>query len=355
MSDGKVSERAQQLLKILVERYLVDGQPVASKSISLGMSLSPATVRNVMAELEEQGFLSSLHTSSGRVPTTLGLRFFVDALLTVQPLDKVEVSKVERELGAGISNVPALIESTSSLLSEITRLAGIVTMPKRESLVLAHIEFVSLSENRVLAIVVLNDSEIQNRIIFTDKPYTREQLQQIANYLNNTFANTDLQEVRNKIVQSMRQDRMAMDESSRAALAMADLALEQPHRRQDDEVILAGTNNLLDLADTSDIERLRQLFEIFIEKQQVLHMVERCLIADRVQIFIGEESGHQAFQECSLVAAPYSIDGKMVGAIGVIGPTRMAYDKVIPVVDVTARLLGQILSASEKGSGVRFR
>ncbi len=347
MSETPLPERAQQLLKILIERYIKEGQPIGSKSLATDLALSSATIRHVMADLEELGYLISPHTSAGRIPTAKGYRLFVDTLLSVQPLDELSISKVIQELGTEAQKIPVLIENASSILSEFTRLAGVVSMPKRDSLVLKQIEFLPLSDNRILTIVVLNDKEIQNRIIYTEHTYPREALQQAANFINSKFVNCDLKEIRKRLLNSMRSDREVMDEKMSQALHMADQALAMDVEDKHGPFVLAGQNNLFDLADSAGIGALKELFDAFSEKQHVLHLIDKCLETEGVQIYIGEESGYEVFQACSLVGAPYSVDGKIVGVLGVIGPTRMPYDKVIPVVDVTAKLLGQILGSED--------
>jgi heat-inducible transcriptional repressor len=343
--DIQLNERSQYLLRVLVERYLRDGQPVGSRTLSRdsGLDLSPATVRNVMADLEELGLVRAPHTSAGRVPTSHGLRFFLDSLLTVAPLDGAEAERLRREL-APEARLPELMQTTSSLLSELTHLAGVVTLPKRERLRLRHMEFISLSARRVLVILVVNDSEVQNRIIHTARDYSAADLQQASNYLNTLFAGRDLYEARHALLHEMQQDRESMNAMMQAALAMAHEAFAAPEERED--YVLAGQTNLMEFAELGDLEKLRHLFEAFSEKRQILHLLDSALHADGIQIFIGEESGYEVLDDCSVVTAPYQVDGQVVGVLGVIGPTRMAYDRIIPIVDLTARLLGSALKHS---------
>lgn len=345
MTQSQVSERAQQLLKLLIDRYIREGQPVGSKALAQELQLSSATVRSVMADLEEQGILSSPHKSAGRIPTALGYRFYVDTLVSVQPLQAQEVQKAQAELEHPDTDVSMVIDSASSVLSNFTQMAGLVSLPKREQSVLQQIEFVSLSDNKVLSILVFNDNDVQNRIIYTDRSYSKDELQQAANFLNSQFANLDLSVIRHNLLESMQTDRKQMDDLMCSALAMADKALENEAH---DAYVVKGQSNLFDLAKSAGIDKLRSLFEMFSEKQQILHLLDRCIESDGVQIFIGEESGHTVFEECSVVSAPYSVDGKVIGVLGVIGPTRMPYDRVIPVVDITARILGQALSSESK-------
>lgn len=345
MSD--ISERAQYLLKTLIERYIRDGQPVGSKTLAedASLKLSSATIRNIMADLEERGYVHSPHTSAGRIPTGLGYRFFVDSLLTVQPLNQTAIQQVQQELNPE-QNLQGLITTASSLLSGLSQLAGVVTLPKRESLKLRQVEFLALSDNRILVVLVLNDKEIQNRIINTERNYTAAELQQTANYLNAEFAGKDLYAIRHELLASLQLQREQMDQLMRTALEVADKAFSQTDAQND--YIIAGQGHLLDLASETGVERLRQLFDMFSEKQRILSLLDQTLTADGVQIYIGAESGMDVLNDCSIVTAPYSVGNQIVGVLGVLGPTRMAYDKVIPVVDVTARLLSAALNNSQQ-------
>ncbi|MGD8378022.1 MAG: heat-inducible transcriptional repressor HrcA [Gammaproteobacteria bacterium] len=345
-SESVLNERAQHLLKVMVERYIQEGQPVGSRLLSRdsGLDLSPASVRNVMADLEELGFVQSPHTSAGRVPTVKGYRFFVDTLLTVRPIDRREVQRMESELVATLGDPQELVASTSTLLSGITRLAGVVTLPRREHSSWRQIEFLPLSDNRVLAILVINEREVQNRILHLEGGYSSSQLQKAANYLNAHFAGRDLNEVRESLLREMREARESMNELMLTAISMA----EQVFGGEDEgegEYVIAGQTNLMEFAELSDVEKLRRLFDAFNQKRDILHLLDKCVTASGVQIFIGEESGYQVLDECSVVTSPYEVDGEVVGVLGVIGPTRMAYERVIPIVDVTARLLGAALNS----------
>ena len=329
-----LNERAQLLLRTLIRHYIRDGQPVGSRTLSResGMELSAATIRNVMADLEEMGFIRAPHTSAGRIPTVQGYRFFVDSLLTVRPLDELAVSRLKGEL-QGFGDSKALIKSASQMLSGITHMAGVVTLPRRERIALRHVEFLPLSNRRVLAIVVLG----------VDRDYSQAELEQASNYLNGQFAGKDLHAVRGLLLAEMREDRERMNAMMLTALEMA----ERTFSANDDEgedYVLAGETNLMEFADLSDMDKLRQLFEAFNTKRDLLHLLDHCIHADGVQIFIGEESGYQVLDECSIVTAPYAADGKVMGVLGVIGPTRMAYERVIPIVDITAKLLGAALN-----------
>lgn len=340
-----LSERAQQMLRALIDRYVRDGQPVGSRTLArdAGLKLSPATIRNVMSDLEELGFVASPHTSAGRVPTVQGYRFFVDTLLTVQPLDKRAVERMRAELN--LDKTPKdLVETASGMLSGITHLAGVVTLPKHGQPLFKRVEFMPLSEKRVLAILVIGKDEVQNRVLKVDKLYSAAELQQASNYLNHLFAGRDLDEVRDILLREMQETRSSMNDMMLAAMQMADQVLE---KNRSEDFIVAGQTNLMEFHELCDIERLRKLFDAFNQKRDMLHLLDQCVHGAGIQIFIGEESGYQVLDECSMVTAPYTVDGKILGVLGVIGPTRMAYERVIPIVDATARLLGAALNSKE--------
>jgi len=342
-NDNRLDERAQFLFKTLVERYIREGQPVGSRTLSRdsALNLSAATVRNVMADLEESGLLRSPHTSAGRVPTDQGYRFFVDTLLRVEPLEGAQVAMLREQLHPE-QDRGTLMESVSSLLSDITDLAGVVMLPRQEQVTLRQVEFLSLSEDQVLVILVVNEREVQNRIIRTGRRYSASELQQAANYLNSLCAGKDLVTVREEILAELRDARETMNKMMLAAVEMAEKALvTEPDL---EAVVVAGQTNLMDMGELGDMEKLRRLFEVFNEKRDLLHLLDHSLNARGVQIFIGEESGYNALDECSVVTAPYGADRQVLGVLGVIGPTRMAYERVIPIVDITARLLSAALN-----------
>ena len=346
MPDNAPNDRARLLLKALIERYIRDGEPVGSSTLARdsGLDLSPATVRNVMAELEERGYITSPHTSAGRVPTELGYRFFVDTLIRCKPLKKTEVDRLRRRLEGDAHTAKALVASTSNLLSALTRLAGVVTLPQQKNAELRQIEFLALSENRALAILVINDREVQNRILELDRRYTQDELVQAANYLNAEFGGKTLLEVRAKLLEELRLTSERMNRMMLDAIAMAQQAFRED--RQDGmEYVLAGETNLIGLAGLSDVDKLRRLFEAFDRKRHILHLLDKSLTAEGVQIFIGGESGYHMLEGCSIVTAPYAVGEEVVGVLGIIGPTRMAYERVIPIVDLTARLLGSALNS----------
>jgi len=327
---------------VLVERYILDGEPVGSRTLARdsGLSLSPATIRNVMSDLEDMGLVSSPHTSAGRVPTVNGYRMFIDSLVTLKPLDTIEVESLRAQLGdEGDSN--ALIQSASQLLSGFTHMAGVVMLPKREHVIFRQIEFLPLSGRKVLTILVTKEGEVHNRIIETHRAYSPAELVQAANVLNEHYAGAGLEDIHKRLVAEMEEARASMNKIMVDALAMAEKVIDPAENG--DDLVLAGQTNLMDFDDLAQMDTLRQLFDSFTEKQELLHLLSESLNADGMQVFIGEESGYQPLNDCSLVTAPYQIDDKVVGVLGVIGPTRMAYDRVIPIVDVTAKLLGAAL------------
>jgi heat-inducible transcriptional repressor len=346
-SDGQLSERARHLLKTLVQRYIREGEPVGSRQLSKdsGLDLSPATVRNIMADLEDAGMVRSPHTSAGRIPTVQGYRLFVDALLTVQPLTHANLQQLQhRILEEAGGDSKALLATTSDLLSGLTRMAGVVSVPRREAKQWRHVEFLPLSDRRVLAILVMNEREVQNRILHLDRDYSQAELQIAANYLNSEFSGRDVSQLRDTIVLEMRQTRETMNDAMSSAMRMADEVIRSSSTDTDPGYLLAGETNLMDFEELSDIEKLRKLFDTFKQKRDILHLLDRCTQADGVQIFIGEESGYAVLDEMSIVTAPYQVSEGQVGVLGVIGPTRMAYDRVIPIVDITAKLLSAALN-----------
>ncbi len=339
----KLNERAQQLFKVLVEHYINDGQPVASKTLSNDeqINLSPATVRNVMADLEDLGLIISPHTSAGRIPTSQGYRLFVDNLVTVKPLRGQAVEKLRKEMGIDDSQ-EGLITKASSILSGMTKMAGVVTIPRREVVILRHIEFLPLTSNRILVILVVNEQEVQNRVIHTDRAFTKSELIQTANYLNQEFMGKELSQIRQSVLDTMKQERDDMQHIMKMAIQMTDNVVGE---QNNDDFVMAGQTNLMDYAEMANMDKLRQLFDAFNAKRDVLHVLDQSIQAEGMQVFIGEESGYSAFESCSVITAPYKVSEEVVGVLGVIGPTRMAYDRVIPLVDVTAKLLGSLLSS----------
>ncbi len=344
MQNGtNLTDRSMQLLKALVERYIQDGQPVGSRILSKDskIQLSPATIRNVMADLEEMGLLCSPHTSAGRVPTASGYRLFVDSLLTVKPLDNPELEHIHQGL-ATTEEATEVLGVASRLLSEVTKMAGVVTLPRREMVCLRHIEFLPLSNTRVLVIFVTGKQEVHNRIIHTSKQFSAAELLQAANFLNSIYSGRSLADVKDLVLQDLQKDQERMNQGMLDAISMARLTFGQ--EKPKDDYILTGETNLMGFSELSNMDHLKQLFDAFTQKRDVIHLLDQCMQAQGVQIFIGEESGNQAFDHCSLVTSAYSVNDEVVGVLGVIGPTRMAYEKVIPFVDVTAKLLGAALN-----------
>lgn len=342
MTSDVISERASVLLKTLVESHIRDGQPVGSRTLveQAGLPVSAATIRNVMSDLEDRGYLISPHTSAGRIPTAMGYRLFVDSLLQVQPLEQQAVTALRSELNPDKS-ATELVQSASSLLSSITAQAGLVTVPRQEAGQLRQVEFLPLSGDRVLVILVINEREVQNRIIHTQRAFTEEQLREAATMVNQRFAGRPLHQVQEEIVREMHDARSQIDGYMQAALDLANQALDQ--ETSEDEYLLAGESRLLGNATADEMLKLRELFDAFEQKKDLLHLLERCSQADGVQVFIGEEAGYDVFGDYSVITAPYSDGAQTLGVLGVIGPTRMAYERVIPIVDLTARMLSSAL------------
>ena len=343
MSNDQISERAQILLKALVERHIKDGQPVGSRTLleEAGLPVSAATIRNVMSDLEELGYLHSPHTSAGRVPTAAGYRLFVDTLLQVQPLERDAVSALRHELNPDKSSTE-LVQSASSVLSTITAQAGLVTVPRKEANQLRQVEFLPLSGDRVLVILVINEREVQNRIIHTRRVFSESELRDAAALVNQRFAGRPLSEVQQQILGEMQDARSQIDSYLQASLDLANQALQQ--EGDDDQYVMAGESRLLGSATAGEVDKLRELFDAIERKQDLLHLLERSSRAEGIQIYIGEEAGYDVFGDYSVVTAPYSDGMRTLGVLGVIGPTRMAYERVIPIVDVTARMLSSALA-----------
>jgi heat-inducible transcriptional repressor len=344
MAAGVISERASILLKTLVEHHIQDGQPVGSSTLLkvAGLPVSAATIRNVMSDLEERGYLHSPHTSAGRVPTALGYRLFVDTLLQIQAPEDDAVSALRAELNPDKS-ATELVQAASSLLSNITAQAGLVTVPRQEANQLRQVEFLPLSGNRVLVILVVNEREVQNRIIHTQRPFTEAQLRDAAAMVNQRYAGQALNQVKERILREMREARSQIDSYLEDSLDLASKALDQ--EGDGEECMMVGESRLLGSATAEEMPTLRDLFESFEQKKDVLHLLERSTRAEGVQIFIGEEAGYDVFGNYSVVTAPYNDGFRTLGVLGVIGPKRMEYARVIPIVDVTARMLSSALSS----------
>ena len=335
-----LDQRARSLLKTLVERYIADGQPVGSRALSRysGLELSPATIRNAMADLEELGFIASPHTSAGRVPTPRGYRLFVDTLMTVRPLDESARQEMKEHL---LPDQPQrVISAAAQMLSELSQFAGVVMAPKRKT-TFRHIEFLNLSEKRVLLILVTPDGDVQNRILFTSTPYSQSQLIEAANFINQHYAGVEFDLIRGRIREELKELRDDIMRLTQAAMEAGGQALAETN----DSYVLSGEKNLLGVSDlSSNMERLRRLFDMFEHKTGLMQLLETSSHAEGVQIFIGGESKLVPFDEMSVVTAPYEVDGRIVGTLGVIGPTRMAYDRMIQIVDITSKLVTNALS-----------
>jgi heat-inducible transcriptional repressor len=338
--DSMLDKRAQVLLKTLIERYIAEGQPIGSRTLSKysGLDLSPATIRNVMSDLEEMGFISSPHTSAGRVPTPAGYRFFVDTLLVVKQLQSGELRELEGQLHP--DNPQRVIQSASQLLSQLTQFAGVVMTPRRRAVSFRQIEFLRLSEKRVLLIVVTPEGDVQNRILFTDREYSASELIEAANYLNQNYSGQSFEDVRGRLQGELRDLRQDMLRLMSTALEAGNALAEGS-----EQYVISGERNLFAVRDLShDVGRLKQLVELLERKTSLLQILDLSLRGQGVQIFIGGESGVNAPDDVSVVTSPYKVDGEVVGTVGVIGPTRMAYERVVPIVDVTAKLLSSALS-----------
>lgn len=331
-----LDERSKLLLKALVERYISDGQPVGSRTLSRasGLELSPATIRNVMSDLEELGLIVSPHTSAGRIPTARGYRLFVDTMLTVQSGGLVAPELVAEQPQKVIANA-------AQLLSNMSQFVGVVMAPRRSS-VFKHIEFIKLSERRVLVIIVSPQGDVQNRVIFTDAEFSASQLIEASNFINANYAGLDIEQVRERIKQEVDQLRGEVANLMQAAVNVSAEVMSQAPQEQ---VIISGERNLLAVSDfSSDMGNLRRAFELFEQKTQILRLLDFSSKAEGVRIYIGGESQVVPFEELSVVSAPYEVDGQIVGTLGVIGPTRMHYDKMIQIVDITSKLVSNALS-----------
>jgi len=333
-----LDDRAKLLLKALVERYIADGQPVGSRTLSKasGLELSPATIRNVMSDLEELGLIASPHTSAGRVPTNRGYRLFVDTMLTVQkgelPTQRLAPDQPQK-----------VIANAANLLSSLSHYVGVVMAPKRAS-VFRHIEFLRLSEKRVLLIIVSPEGDVQNRVIFTEADYSQSQLIEASNYLNAHYAGMAIEQVRMRVKQELVNLQSEIASLMQAAVQMSSEALSE----DEGDVVISGERNLLSVSDfSSDMGNLRQAFDLFEQKTQLMRLLDVSSQADGVRIFIGGESQFVPMQELSVVSAPYEVDGQIVGTLGVIGPTRMPYERMIQIVDITSKMVGNALSQSK--------
>ncbi len=339
-ADPSLDPRARQLLRTLIGRYINSGEPIGSQTLArhAGLDVSAATIRNILADLEEAGLLSAPHSSAGRVPTAQGYRLFVDSLLQVRPLPDTDLARLRGELPAG-SGTQALLGSASELLSAMTHFVGVVSVPRREQFAFRRIDFVPLDGARVLAILVFADNEVQNRIVQTRRPFDGGELERVANYLNAHFAGRTVADIRATLLRELRSAQTEMQSLLTQSVELAEQALAPGG----DDMVLAGQTRLMGVQELADLDRLRDLFDAFARKREILQLLERTVQAPGVRIFIGEETGLAPLEGMSLVTAPYVAgggSGQVLGVLGVIGPTRMAYERVIPVVQAAADALG---------------
>lgn len=342
-----LNERAEKLLHALIRRYVLDGQPVGSRTLSREsrLDLSPATVRNVMADLEDLGLVASPHTSAGRIPTQLGYRLFVDAIMKIDPLEPRAFEEIREHLGQ-VGSRDIVIGNASEMLSQLTHYAGVVKLSKRPQGRLRQVEFLPLSGNRVLAILVTTGAEVENRVLSVERHYSESELIEAANYFNEAYSGRTIEEVREALVNSMKRDNREADRIMRNTIMVAQQLFDSDDLG-DDDVLVSGETNLIGLPEFHEMEKLRGIFDAFKAKNNLLDLLERSAGGEGINIFIGDESGYDALTDCSVVTAPYHSDGRTIGVIGVIGPTRMPYETVVPVVDITARLLSSALSYSD--------
>jgi len=340
----QLNERAALLLKKLVYSYIADGQPVGSKKLSddTDLNISSATIRNVMSGLEKKGLIVSPHTSAGRIPTEQGYRLFVDSLLETEPLSKSLLNRLKKELDPD-QNTDELINHASQMVSELTHMAGIISVPKTSHATLRHIEFLPLSDQRVLAIMVINEREVQNRVLHMQRSYSTTELHEASNFLNRSFNGMDIFDVREKLLKGMQETRQDIDAIMQTAIEVADATFSESLKSREDYLV-QGETNLVRYGKTADTGQLTQLLEVFDHKREMLGLLDRCIQAEGVKVFIGNEAGFKGLGDCSVVTAPYTVKGEPLGVLGVIGPARINYNKVIPVVDITARLLGDALA-----------
>ena len=334
-----LDDRAKLLLKTLVDRYIADGQPVGSRTLSksAGLELSPATIRNVMSDLESLGLVASPHTSAGRVPTARGYRLFVDTLLTAEP-DNLD--PITQSLALAPDQPQKVITSAAHMLSSLSQFVGVVMSPRHSS-TFRHIEFLRLSEKRILIIIVSPEGDVQNRVLFTESDFTPSQLTEAANYLNTHFSGMALEQIAPRLQAEVETLRSEIATLMQAAVAATTEAVSSAQH----EVVIAGERNLLAVSDfSSDMSQLRRAFDLFEQKTLLMHLLEESSHAAGVRIYIGGENPAMPVEELSVVSAPYAVNGQIVGTLGVIGPTRMPYNRMIEIVDITSRMIGNALS-----------
>ena len=343
-----LDNRAENVLKNLVQTYIVQGQPVGSRTLSKlpSLGVSSATVRNVMSDLEELGLITAPHTSAGRIPTAQGYRLFVDGMVRSSTLTQQAVSELTSKFSHE-TDPEALLAHASDVLSDLTQFAGVVVLPNQSAARFRQIEFLPLSDSRILAILVTEDGRVQNRVLPVAQDFKETELLEAANFFNARYKGSTLQEVRSKLVSDMQADNDEMHRLNKAAMSAASAVIREEDDTNNNDVMLSGEQKLLDVPDLCQIETLQKLFDAFKTKRDLLGVLDRSMKAEGISVFIGEESGYSALGECSVIASPYEVEGKVLGTLGVIGPTRMAYNEVISVVDITAKLLGQALSKTQ--------
>lgn len=345
-----LDQRAENVLKNLVQTYIQDGQPVGSRTLSKlpELGVSSATVRNVMSDLEELGLITSPHTSSGRIPTDLGYRLFVDRMIKASTPTQSAVLQLNERFD-GETDPDKLLAHASEVLSDLTEFAGMVVLPSQSMTRFHQLEFMRLSETRVLAILVTEDGRVQNRVLSSVDGFSESELVQAANFFNQRYKGNTLSDVRRLLVKDMQVDNDEMHSINKSAMQAATQVISEEEDTNQSDVVVSGEQKLLGVPDLCQIETLQRLFDAFKTKRDLLDLLDRSMKADGVSVFIGEESGFSALGECSVIASPYEVDGKVIGTLGVVGPTRMSYDSVISVVDITSKLLSQALSGAARG------
>jgi len=344
-----LDHRAENVLKNLIETYIEQGQPIGSRTLSKlpQLEVSSATVRNVMSDLEMLGLITAPHTSAGRIPTAQGYRLFVDSLVKASTLTHQLVEQLSERFDRE-TDPEALLAHASDVLSDLTSFAGVVVLPSQSVARFHQLEFMRLSDTRILAILVTEDGRVQNRVLPTAGKFTESELVQAANFFNQRYKGNTLDDVRRLLVTDMQRDNDEMHQINQSAMQAASRVINEEEASSQNEVVLTGEQQLLNVPDLCQIETLQKLFDAFKTKRDLLDLLDRSMKADGVSVFIGEESGYSALGECSVIASPYEVEGKILGTLGVVGPTRMAYDEVISVVDITAKLLSQALTSSAR-------
>jgi len=344
-----LNSRQELLLKALIESFISDGQPVGSTKLSKtsDIGISSATIRNVFTDLEDLGYIYSPHKSAGRVPTELAYRMFVDKMIKVQPVNNKLIDKLKLNLTKGVER-KNIVKKTNEILSNITELTGIISLPTHKNTELKQIDFLRLGDNKILAILINKSNDVENKIIDLDKNYTPSELQQAANYLNSIISGQSIHHIRKILLNELDEMRKDMNSIMSSAINFGkQLFLESDEAQINDDLIVSGQTKLMNCDELSDIDKLKTLFEAFNEKNNILHLLDKSISSKGVKIFIGAESGYNVLDDCSIISAPYKFDDDVVGVLGVIGPKRMAYERVIPIVDITAKLLSDALKSSK--------